>query len=61
MNFSLLWDVLKIMFSAGASMEILRAGGELHTADQIIGIPPIYTTWRDGRKFEIDLRIKRTA
>jgi len=59
MNLSQLWQLALMIFSAGAGMESLQADAALHTADA--GIPPVFITWRDGRRFEVDLRVKRTA
>lgn len=59
MNLSQLWQLALMILSAGAAMETLQAGAALHTADS--GIPPVFVTWRDGRRFEVDLRVKRTA
>lgn len=58
MNFVLLWDLLRMLFTAGAMMEALPPDGTVHSTDA--GIPPAYATWRDGRRFEISLHIKRT-
>lgn len=58
MNFALIWDLLRMIFTAGAMMETLPLGGEVHSTDA--GIPPAYSLWRDGRRFEISLHIKRS-
>lgn len=59
MNLSQLWQVILMILGAGAAMENLPVGGELHTKD--VGLPPVFVSWRDGRRFEVDLRIKRTT
>lgn len=58
MNLTQLWQLVMMILSAGAAMEALQPGASLHTGDA--GIPPVFITWRDGRKFEVDFRIKRS-
>lgn len=58
MNFGMLWDLLRIIATGGAIMGGLADGATVHSTDA--GIPPVQTTWRDGRRFEIALHITRT-
>lgn len=58
MNFGILWDLLRMIVTAGAIMEALPEGGTVHSTEA--GVPPAFVTWRDGRRFEIALHITRT-
>lgn len=56
-TFQTLWDLLRILFGAGAIMEAMPVGGTAHSTD--VGIAPAWVTWRNGNRFAISLHIER--
>lgn len=54
-----LLGLLRILFAAGVLMDGLPVGGVVHSEDA--GVPPAFVSWRDGRRFEVQLHIMRTA